>query len=362
MRTARMLIAAGAAAALAITLPTSASAASDPPAPHEWSNQLAAPFSLAVDGHRVLIADGGTGTIGQLQPNGSVAPIVQGVPGLAGLATRGAWMAYGSTVSEDPTVEESPILESGLNLRDPRGKTIYVDLHAYEEAHNTDGGNMYGVTDPSSCIAGAPGASHAGVIDAHVYGVTPYRGDWLVADAGANAVIKVTDRGRISVLAVLPPMATTITPMIAGAMGLPDCAVGDVFYSEPVPTSVTIGNGGAIYVSTLPGFPGMIASQGAVWQVNPRTGAATQLASGLSQPTSIAVSGKSIYIAELAGAGVSVLKNGTVSPYAALPGALSVATAPNGTVWAATMASDAGPGTIVSISKGKVKVQGHMHR
>jgi hypothetical protein len=26
------------------------------------------------------------------------------------------------------------------------------------------------------------------------------------------------------------------------------------------------------------------------------------------------------------------------------------------------MASDAGPGTIVSISKGKVKVQGHMHR
>jgi hypothetical protein len=66
----------------------------------------------------------------------------------------------------------------------------------------------------------------------------------------------------------------------------------------------------------------MIASQGAVWQINPRTGAATQLASGLSQPTSIAVSGKSIYIAELAGAGVSVLKNGTDSPYAAVPGAL----------------------------------------
>jgi hypothetical protein len=271
-------------------------------------------------------------------------------------------MAYGSTISEDPTQEESPILESGLNIRTPRGSTIYADLHAYEEAHNPDQVNAYGVTDPASCLAGDPRATYTGLVDAHAYNVTSYRGDWLVADAGANAIMKVTDRGQISVLAVLPPIATTITPEIAGAMELPDCALDDVYYSEPVPTGIAVGPGGAIYVSTLPGFPGMIASQGAVWQINPRTGAATQLASGLSQPTSIAVSGKSIYIAELAGAGVSVLKNGTVSPYAAVPGALSVATAPNGTVWAATMASDAGPGTIVSISKGKVKVQGHMHR
>ncbi|MDQ0615136.1 hypothetical protein QF046_002777 [Microbacterium sp. W4I4] len=363
MRSSRVIIAAGAAVALVISLPTSASAASGPPDQQVWSNQLAAPFSLAVDGQRVLVADGGTGTIGQLQPDGSVAPVVQGVPGLAGLATRGAWMAYGSTVSEDPTQEESPILESGLNIRTPGGDTIYADLHAYEEEHNSDGDNAYGITDPESCVASFPGATYTGLIDSHAYSVASYQGGWLVADAGANAIMKVTDSGQISTLAVLPPVPVTITPQVAGLLGgLPGCALGGTFYSEPVPTGVAIGQGGAIYVSTLPGFPGMFASKGAVWKIDSATGAATQLASGFSQSTSIAVSGDSIYIAELAGAGVSVLKGEEVSSYAALPGALSVATAPNGTVWAATMASEAGPGTIVSISNGKVKVQGHVNR
>lgn len=362
MRTTRTVIAAGAAVALALSLPTSASAASHPPTQHEWSDQLVAPFSLAVDGHRVLIADGGTGTIGQLQPNGSVTPIVQDVPGLAGVATRGAWLAYGSTISEDPTQEESPILESGLNIRSPRGTTVYADLHAYEEANNPDRVNAYGITDPDSCMAGDPRAMYTGLVDAHAYNVAAWRGAWLVADAGANAIMKVTDGGRISTLAVLPPVPVTITPEVAGMLGgLPDCALGDTYYVEPVPTGIAIGAGGAVYVSTLPGFPGMLTSQGAVWRVD-RTGAATQLASGLSQPTSIAITGKNIYIAELAGAGVSLLKGGEVSPYAALPGALSVATGPSGTVWAASMASDAGPGTIVSISKGKVKVRGHVKR
>ncbi|NHB85073.1 hypothetical protein G7085_11835 [Tessaracoccus sp. HDW20] len=66
-----------------------------------------APFSLAVDGSRVLIADGGTGVIGQLKSDGSIKPLVKDVPGLAGLATRGSWMAYGSSdadgASEPPS-------------------------------------------------------------------------------------------------------------------------------------------------------------------------------------------------------------------------------------------------------------------
>ncbi|MEJ1087828.1 ScyD/ScyE family protein [Microbacterium sp. Mu-80] len=362
MRRSRALFAAGAVATLAIMLPMSASAASDPPPPQQWTDQLAAPFSLAADGHRVLIADGGTGVIGQLQPDGSVVPVIDGIPGLTGVATRGAWMAYGSTISEDPTQEESPILESGLNIRTPQGDTIYADLHAYEEQHNADGALRYGITDPESCVASDPRATYTGLIDAHVYNVTAYRGAWLVADAGANTVMKVTDEGEISTVAVLDPVPVEITGMIAGAMGLPPCAVGDTYYAEAVPTGIAIGPGGAIYVSTLPGFPGMITTAGAVWQIDPRSGDATQLASGLSQPTSLAVSGKSIYIAELEGAGVSVLKGGEVSPYAALPGALSVATATNGTVWAATMASDAGPGALYSMWKGKVKVQGHVIR
>lgn len=366
MRTTRTLIAAGAAVALAVSLPTSASAASGPPAQQEWSNQLIAPFSLAVDGQRVLVADGGTGSIGQLQPNGSVTPIVEGVPGLTGVATRGAWMAYGSSISEDPTQEESLILESGLNIRTPKGDTIYADLHAYEWKHNPDGGNTYGILDLGDCAAEVdpellPSVlPHGGGLDAHAYNVASWQGGWLVADAGANAIMKVSDKGVISTFSVLPAIPLVINGPVAGMLGLPGCTIGKTLNVEPVPTGIAVGKGGAIYVTTLPGFPGMILSQGALWRIDTATGEATQVASGLSQPTSLAISGSDMYIAELGGAGVSVVKNGVVSPYAALPGALSVATAPNGTVWAATMASDAGPGTIVSISKGKVKVQGHI--
>lgn len=358
MRNWRALIAAGAVTALIISLPATASAASGPPDPHDWQVDLVAPFSIAVDGHRVLIADGGTGVLGQLKPDGSIDPIVSGVPGLAGVAVRGARIAYGSTVQEGPE-EEAPIIESGLNIRSPRGATIYADLHAYEYAHNPDGSNVYGITDPDSC---AQGTSYSGLLDSHVYNVIPWRGDWLVADAGANAIMRVTDTGRISTFAVLPPVEIEITPMIAGMLGLEPCAIGDTGYVEPVPTGIAIGRRGEIYVSTLPGFPGMVTSQGALWRVDPHTRKATQVASGFSMPTSIAVSGKSIYVAEYDGGEVSVVRDGRVAQFAALPGVLSVATGPNGTVWAATMASETGPGTIYSIAKGKAMVKGHIKR
>lgn len=365
MRISRALIAAGAVSALALASPALASATTTrPPVVQEWSSQLAAPFSLAVDGQqRVLVADGGTGTIGQLRPDGGITPVVEGVPGLAGIATRGAWLAYASSVQE-PGGEEAPIVASGLNIRTPKGATVYADLHAYEWAHNSDAGNTYGVTDPDSCLAGAPGMSYTGALDAHAYNVASWKGDWLVADAGANAIMKVTDSGQISTLAVLPPIPVTITGQLAGMLGLPDCAIGTTYDVEPVPTGIAVGQGGELYVTTLPGFPGMVASQGALWRLDPATGAVTKLASGLSMPTSIATSGRSIYISELAGAGVSEYRDGHVSPLAALPGALSVATSPNGTVWAASMGDEAShtPGTLISVSKGKVKVQAHMNR
>lgn len=363
MRNTRALIAAGAAVALALSLPTSASASSAPPTPKVWSSQLAAPFSIAVDGqHRVLVADGGTGTISSLQWNGELKTVLSGIPGVAGVATRGAWMAYTSSVQEGEG-EEAPIVASGLNIRSPRGGTVYADLHAYEWAHNSDGGNVYGVTDPASCIAGVPeAAEHHGGLDAHAYNVTSWRGDWLVADAGANAIMRVSDRGRISTFAVLPPIPLTITGMVAGMLGLPDCAIGTTVYIEPVPTGIAVGADGAVYVTTLPGFPGMVTSQGALWRINPVTRSMTQVVSGLSEPTSLAISGSSMYIAELGGAGISVVRNGHVSPFATLPGALAVATSPNGTVWAASMGSEAGPGSLISISNHKVRVHSHMRR
>ncbi|WP_194420692.1 ScyD/ScyE family protein [Microbacterium abyssi] len=364
MRSTRTVLAAAAAAALALSLPAAASAASAPPPPQEWSTQLGAPFSIALDGTRVYVADGATGTIGQLQPDGQIAPVVEGIPGLTGLAIRGASMAWGSSV-EDGSTEPPVILESGLNIRGPKGTTVYADLHAYEVANNPDAASTYGITDPNPCVVEATGGaplSYTGLVDAHAYNVASWKGEWLVADAGANTVMRVTDSGRISTLAVLPPVPVTLTAETAGMLGLPACAAGDTYYVEPVPTGITVGSGNTIYVTTLPGFPGESASQGALWQVDASSGTVTQLVSGLSGPTSAAVKGKDVYVAELFGAGVTKVTDGAASPYAALNGALSVAVASNGTVWAATMDLTGGPGTIVSIAKGKVHVNGNIVR
>ncbi|MEV7632384.1 ScyD/ScyE family protein [Microbacterium sp. NPDC089318] len=358
MRTSRALAAVGAAAALILVVPTAASAADRTPVLEEWSAQLAAPFSLAVEGHRVLVADGGTGVVGQLQPDGSIAPVVEGVPGLAGLAVRGAWMAYGSSV-EDGASEPPVITESGLNVRRPGGQTTYIDLHAYEVANNPDADNSYGVTDPASCAAGT---EYTGLLDSHVYGVAAWHSGWLVADAASNAVYEVTAKGAVRTLAVLPPVPVTLTAETTQMLGLDECAIGDVYYAEPVPTGVAVGPGGAIYVTTLPGFPGESASLGALWRIDSRSGSMTQVASGFSGPTSLAIAANRVYIAELFGGQISVVDRGTATPFAALPGAVGVAASGNGTVWASTLDLAGGPGTLVSIAKGKVKVQAHIRR
>lgn len=352
----RALIAVGAAVALALSAQLPASAHGRQPHVKEWSTQLAAPFSLSADGGKLLIADGGT--IGRLKADGSVTPVIEGVPGLAGLATRGGWLAYGSS-AVDETTEPPVVSASGLNIRNAKGRTLYADTFAYETRKNPDRVNTYGITDPNSCAAGM---SYTGLIDSHVYAVASWKGSWLVADAGANAIFKISDRGSISTFAVLPPVPVTLTAEAVGMLGLGDCAIGDTYYAEPVPTGVAVSDGGVIYVSTLPGFPGESASLGAIWKINPKNGKATQVVSGLSGPTSIATSGKNIYVAELFGAGVSVLKGKSVKLFAALPGALSVATDNKGTVWAATMGSEVGPGRLVSISNHKVKTLHHFRR
>lgn len=370
MRSTRPLIAAGAAVALALSLPTSASAASDPPTPQQWSDQVAMPYSLTVDGHRVLVADGAMGMIGQLQSDGSIEPIITGAEGTTSVATRGKTMAYTTSLEQG---EEAPPLESGLTLQNPRG-TTYVDLHAYEYANNPDQGNTYGFID--SCLGDA--GMNAGITDAHAYTVVAYGGDWLVADAGANVVWRVTDAGDISVFALFPPVPVEVTedvlPMFGGDDNgqpvLPDCVVGSTFNAEPVPTGITVGSGGVVYVTTLPGFPGMVTGAGQLWRIDRNGGEPNAIASGLAGPTSVTMAGNgAVYVAQLFGGGVAkVSTSGEQLGFIPLPNALAVSTASNGTLWAATAAATdeqgnpTGPGTIVSVSKGKVKVNGHVLR
>lgn len=356
MRTARSFAVGCAAAGLAVTVPGIAAASPRPTPPVTLSGAVGAPFNLEVDGPRVLVADGGPGLVGSLQSDGSIAPVVTGVPGASGVATRGAWLAYTSTVSDESTHENSA---SGLHVRNPDGGTVYADLTAYEAQHNPDGMTQYGPHSDDPCVQAVAGPKYTGLLDSHAYSVASRGNGWLVADAGANDLLSVSDSGQVSTVATFPAQPTTITQEMADALKAPACVVGVTVDFEPVPTDVEVGPGGSIYVTTLPGGPEgpELGARGSLWKVNPSTHSVTRIATGFAGATNLAI-GKhgDIYVAELFGGKISVVNSRGVSTLANVPGVVSVETSANGTVYAGTMGMDEShPGTIVKIATGPAR-------
>jgi hypothetical protein len=134
-----------------------------------------------------------------------------------------------------------------------------------------------------------------------------------------------------------------------------------------VPTDVEVGKDGYLYVTTLPGGPESpaLGARGKLWKVNPYSGKAWVIASGFLGATNLAI-GKNgeIYVAELFGGNISVVKHGKKSNYLPLPGVVAVETSKGGELWAATLGNEEppAPGTIVKISKGKAYKQASIRR
>jgi hypothetical protein len=94
-----------------------------------------------------------------------------------------------------------------------------ADLVAYEEAKDPDGNGP----------------------DSDPYGLLRTRHGSIVTDAGGNSLLKVTDDGDISTLAVFPDRLVDFR--------------GDKVPIDAVPTPVVRGPDGALYVGQLTGFP-----------------------------------------------------------------------------------------------------------
>ena len=194
-----------------------------------------------------------------------------------------------------------------------------ADVAAYEAKRNPDGRVTYGFRDvrDQQCLdrvpAGIP-AKYKGQVDSHAYATAANKRSIYVADAGANAILKVDKHSkRVSTVAVLPAASFRVTAVLAAGMGLPDCVVGERYYLEPVPTDVEFGKDGWLYVTSLPGGPedGSLGALGRVFKVHSETGKVVQLASGFSGATNLAVSSRGdIYVAEMFGNKISVVKKG----------------------------------------------------
>lgn len=342
-----MGVALAAGALVAGALPAHAATVSDPIA-----EGLVTPLGLAVGSDGTFyVAEAFIGQITTINKKGSRSSFT--VDGsTAGVDAKGkGTLVY--TVTGFPENEEEPP-DTYLYRTNPSGKAkLLASPSAYEEQVNPDAGNTYGFLDLSpECAAQLPDfvptEPYAGIIESNPYAVAIVPGGWLVADAAGNSVIKVGANGRISTVAVLPPITQVITQEIADEFGVPACG-GQTYDGEPVPTDVEVGPDGHYYVSSLPGFPESPGA-GSVWRINSNTGELTQVAAGFSGAVDIAVAADgTIYVAELfAGQISAIAPDGSTSVVVQVDEPVALEIGPDGTLYA-TLGLE-GPGVLVSIT------------
>jgi hypothetical protein len=150
---------------------------------------------------------------------------------------------------------------------------------AYELKHNPDGQVQFGPDgNPYDALS-------------NPFSLTDTPWGLLVADGGANDVLRVDPRtGRVSTYFV-PPTAKTPECLQPGAQANPG-TVG----CDPVPTGVAV-QGRYVYVSTLGAEqPGASA----IWKLDGRTGKVLKSWSGFTSLTGIAVTpGGTVYASEV---------------------------------------------------------------
>ena len=326
------------------------------------TDQVFGPFNLDVRGGKLLVADGFTGLVSRVNPNGNLSTVAtspfDGGDVLGVASGDGALAWTGSAPTAQPFINGDQV----LTVRRPGQPDQKVDITAFEDAQNPDQVNTYGTTSTDPCVTGfleaatgAP-ASYSGVLDSHAFSIA-YAGNgaWYVADAAGNDILKVSRSGAVSLVKVLPPQPITITAEQATALGAPDCLIGVTYGFEPVPTDVEV-SGGKLYVSTLPGGPEdpSLGARGSVYTMNTNGSHLRRLASGFLGATNVAVGGGNVYVSELFAGQVSKVVNGHGVPVAALAGPLGLEYA-GGNLYAGVIAQtdDQGnvtaPGAVVKI-------------
>ncbi|MFE5309371.1 ScyD/ScyE family protein [Isoptericola sp. NPDC056573] len=326
----RRALTAAAAAATALLLAAGPAAAHGgkpapkPPTVTDVATGLVSPLSAAAGAKGTnYVTQNFAGLLTEVDRRGRTSVLHASANGeeVGGVSYRDRRLAFTETLIDD---QQGPVASSIKTLRlDRHGNPVgqartLADIRAYENANNPDGDVTYGFRDvDQSCLDQAPPDGipvlYQGIQDSHPYATTQARGTTFVADAGMNAILSVSDRGRVRTVAVLPAQPAVVTAEAAAMFGLPDCVVGETYWFEPVPTDVEIGPWGRLYVSTLPGGPEdeSLGARGSVYRVNPWTGSVRKVAGGFLSATNLAVSPKGdVYVAEMFGNRISTVKHG----------------------------------------------------
>lgn len=317
MRTTRILAGLAATALAAGTVaaaPSTAAPGAKPAKPTVLAKGLLSPLSVAVDGPDVYVSQNFGGSLELLSPGKKPETIYRSKGGaeVGAVSARRGTVTFAVSASD----KDGAYISTKLMRIAGSGKAKTVaDLLSYEKKNNPDADVQYGIPGlAADCAAqwpaDAPPASYTGLVDSHPYATTTKGKTTYVADAAMNAVLAVSPKGKVTTVAVLPPAPMTIDAETASALKLPQCAVGQTYNFESVPTDVELGRDGKLYVSTLPGGP-ETGARGAVYQVTPR-GKVSLLADGLQTPTGVAVAANGdVYVAQIFSGQVAKIKKGS---------------------------------------------------
>lgn len=287
-------------------------ATADPVAAKPLAKGLLSPLSLAVaDDGTVYYAQNFAGTL-HVKKRGKKATVLYAAKKQG--TEVGAVGEHNGAVTFALTSPQGQTSIGLINTNKKNRVRMLGDLDAFEKKKNPDGKVVYGLRGlDASCAAQFPAdgmpPSYSGIVESHPYASTPSLGDGrdgvYVADAAANAIF-AWGAGRFRTVAVLPPVPVKVTASMAGAMEMPECAIGETYHFEPVPTDVEVARNGDLYVSTLPGGPedGSMAGHAAVYRIDPQAKRpkARKVVGGLTSATGVAVSPRGdVYVAQLFG-------------------------------------------------------------
>lgn len=318
MRTNRTVAAMATITLLATTMALMPAGEAAAPKPKPLAKNLVAPLSAAVDDDgTAYVTQNFAGLLSKARPGKKAKTIYASKNGneVGGVSVLHGKLVFTETASD---AEGNPA-KSWVKWINPRGKVrTLANVRAFENRRNPDKSITYGARGISAeCAAQWPTdqfgpATYTGLTDSHPYATLQTdEGTVFVADAGMNAVLAISPRGRIRTLALTPPAPVEITAEIA-QMGLPACAVGLTYYGESVPTDIALGGNGKLYVTTEGGGLGEQAPLGAVYAVTLNSGKVRKVVGELFAPVGIAVAANgTMYVSQLFGGEISRIKHGT---------------------------------------------------
>lgn len=251
------------------------------PAVRVVAEGLNGPRQVSSSHGKLIVAESDAGQITAINPRtGHKRVLVSGLSIPQGVVAHKGRL-YIATGEQAPDEAPSGAPPSGLMVARPGGTArMFADLTAHELKHNPDGQIQFG---PDGQPLDALSNPYFVIKD------RSRKGFLLVADAGANAVLKVDHRGKVSTFFVPP---TVTTGECATSPNNTTSGVG----CDPVPTGLAYGPGGLLYVSAL---TAEMEGEGRVYVVN-RHGKIVKVIKGFTSPTGVVVDQRgTVYVSEL---------------------------------------------------------------